>query len=422
MWLDRVVLPPEPFALRRARRLSPARHWGSGRDRHGPLTLADRGHVGKNGGGSKVDALTSDTAAQSPVALPRLLRRPVKGGRRQVFRGYHWAYLSLGLILLAVIVAAGIIGVLVFELSPTEVVAVGGFTKTLPGWLLIPLTWIALVTFQIVKRRVDNPTKTIFRLIRFKSDWFLRGLFILVWFPFIGKAFGIIKSSIPAINPFYADAILADLDVWILGDDAWKISHYLTPEWSVLVMDRIYILWFTYVILVTGIFSFTRNTRLQIRGALTFQLSWILLGIVLAIAISSVGPVFYDRVYGGDRYTDLIFTLSNVHERHGLFATQALNFLISNAGKPTLGAGISAMPSMHVAMAFFGFLVAMSFEGKVWLKAFTAAFTAATLFGSVHLGWHYLTDGLVGIVLVYLIWIAVGRFVDAVYRAQDIAC
>lgn len=369
-----------------------------------------------------MDTVTSGTASHALSGSPRVLQRSVRSGRRPLFRGYHWAYLVLGLILLAVIGAAGILGVLIFKVSPTEVIAVDNFTKTLPGWLLIPLTWIALVTFQIVKRRVDHPTKTIFRLIRFKSDWLLRGIFILAWLPFMAKAFGLIKSSIPAINPFYADEFLADLDVRILGNDAWRISHYFTPEWSVVAIDRIYILWFTYVILMTGIFSFTRNTRLQIRGALTFQLSWILLGTVLAIAISSVGPVFYDRVYGGDRYADLIFSLNRVHERHGLFATQALNFLISNAGKPTLGAGISAMPSMHVAMAFFGFLVAMSYDGKIWFKAFTAAFTAATFFGSVHLGWHYLTDGLVGIVVVYLIWIAVGRFVDAVYREPDIAC
>ncbi len=93
-----------------------------------------------------------------------------------------------------------------------------------------------------------------------------------------------------------------------------------------------------------------------------------------------------------------------------------MGFLVKNMGTTKLGVGISAMPSMHVSMAYFGFLLAMHYGGKRWLKILTAAFTVATLLGSIHIGWHYLSDGIVGIILITIIWIAVGRFVDWSYR------
>lgn len=343
------------------------------------------------------------------------------GRRRPFFRGYHWAFAALGVVLLAEIIAAAIVGVLVFDMSPDKLFVIKSISGFLPGWLLLPLIWIGLVTFQLFRRRVDRPTKALLRLIRYRSDWLLRGLLILACYPAMAKSFGVLKSAIPAINAYYLDPALVDFDVWMLGDDAWKITHALMPPWFLLAIDRVYILWFTYVILITGIFSFTRDTALQIRGALTFHFSWFLLGICLATGLASVGPVFYDMTYGGDRFGDLLSVLRDTHEEHGLVAVRAMEFLIKNAGTTKLGVGISAMPSMHVTMAFFGFLLAMNYPGKIWLKAFTLAFTAATLLGSVHLGWHYLSDGLVGMVLVYLIWIGVGRFVDAVYREPGVA-
>ena len=56
--------------------------------------------------------------------------------------------------------------------------------------------------------------------------------------------------------------------------------------------------------------------------------------------------------------------------------------------------GMSAMPSMHVAMSFFGYPLARALAAPWPVRWFTLLFTATMLFASVRLGWHYLSDGL----------------------------
>jgi membrane-associated phospholipid phosphatase len=72
-------------------------------------------------------------------------------------------------------------------------------------------------------------------------------------------------------------------------------------------------------------------------------------------------------------------------------------------------AGISAMPSIHLAMAtLFAFL---AFEVRKWLGWLFVGYAAIILIGSVILGWHYAVDGYAGIILASLIWHGVKRLV-----------
>lgn len=75
------------------------------------------------------------------------------------------------------------------------------------------------------------------------------------------------------------------------------------------------------------------------------------------------------------------------------------------------GMGISAMPSLHNAIAvlyvFMGFRI-----GKLlgWVMA---AYAAIIFVGSIHLGWHYAVDGIIAAVSMWLIWKAVNWWCKA---------
>lgn len=335
---------------------------------------------------------------------------------RTLFRGYGRAYAALAALLILHTITATVVGVRVFGMPIGALLDLGNMTRVLPGMLAVPLIWIGFVAVSLAVRSVDRPTVSLMRIVRFRSDWLLRGALLLMTFPVMGKAFATLKSAIPSIVPFYLDPYLVDFDIWLLGTDAWAVTHAITPPWFLIAIDRVYILWFTYAVILTGIVCFSSSSRDQITGALAIHACWIIIGNLSATALSSVGPVFYDQTFGGSHFANLISTLRSADVEHGLMAADAMDFLLGGVGTASWGVGISAMPSMHLSMAFLGVLVAWRLEKHRWLKLFTAAFTLATLVGSVHLGWHYLSDGLLSIALTIVIWWALGRFVDWSYN------
>jgi len=75
-----------------------------------------------------------------------------------------------------------------------------------------------------------------------------------------------------------------------------------------------------------------------------------------------------------------------------------------------LGSGISAMPSMHVAVAV---LMALAMHRvNRWVGVAFWAFALIIQIGSVHLAWHYAIDGYVAAVMVVAIWKGTGWVVD----------
>jgi len=144
---------------------------------------------------------------------------------------------------------------------------------------------------------------------------------------------------------------------------------------------------------------------------LTFVLLWALIGNIAATLLSSAGPVYFGRITGlPDPYAPL---MSYLHQASAISPVPALGvqdmlWKLYVSHGIAVGAGISAMPSLHVAIAVSFVLLARSIDRRLAI-AFTV-FALLIFLGSVHLGWHYAIDGYVSVAGAWLIWRGVGWF------------
>lgn len=248
---------------------------------------------------------------------------------------------------------------------------------------------------------------------RFGGERLAPALLPLLLIPLFSSAFTSFKNSIPLIQPFAHDRIFMEIDRWLhLGRHPWEWLHPalgFPPVTS--AVSYLYNLWLPlmYLILCWQIFSL-RDRRLRLQYLISFVLAWALLGSALALALSSAGPCFYGEVVAGaDPYAPLMDYLRAAGDGFKNWSLEAQAYLWTNyqASGVAVGGGISAMPSLHVAVATLQALLAWRVSRRLgWLLT---AYAAVILVGSVHLGWHYAIDGYLSIALSLAIWWLVGR-------------
>lgn len=248
--------------------------------------------------------------------------------------------------------------------------------------------------------RETHPTTRVLRIIKTYLNPTLLiekiGPMVLT-FAFLG-AFGTFKALISAVQPFYLDAFLADLDRAVFRTEPWRLTHALIGPIGTRVIDVLYGMWFPAWVSAVAYFSLFASIEPKRRFFLSFFAVWGILGVVLAIAFSSAGPCFLDLV--GHPYASRFHI--PLQDAPGAMAAQAKLATAYKSGLIGVGAGISAMPSVHVAVAS---LLALAVRGHGRM-IFTSAvlFWMVTFLGSVHLGWHYVSDGVVGTLAAMMIW------------------
>lgn len=254
-------------------------------------------------------------------------------------------------------------------------------------------------------------------LLRLKKDflkhrnWLLAALAAGIFTADVLGVSSAIKKSIPTVVPFYADPMLADVEQNLLGQDAWRFTHDLVSGPGTYFISNVYSSWYFAKIGISLYVAFCRDLTLKLQSALSLQLSWFLLGGLLAMGLSSVGPCFYHEFYDSDRFLPLMETLPlDVSQR------KAMAYLLTTQGTDSFANGISAMPSMHVGIAVLIALVCGAATRGSWLKGLAWLYVALIWFGSVHIGWHYALDGLVSIVGVLIIWWASGQIARALLK------
>ncbi len=342
-------------------------------------------------------------AALPPAVTPRRVHRFVQ----VLFGQYRTAYFTL-LVMTLTMTAMG----MAIAPQPASILlnSYGNIERSV--LFIVPVcVWMALITFKLMRKGADRPLAFLRKLAWRERGWLLRTVLFFAMIEPAMTAFSVLKTAIPRFVPFYADPWFVAADRAIFGTDPWRLSHGLIGPYGTMLIDRFYIVYFIVLVVTMAWLCTTRDMRFQVRGLLTFVGTWLLLGVFMAMATASVGPVYYGHFYNDPAFDPLMARLRAIDAVHHLKILDFSRWLLESG--QGIGAGISAMPSLHVGKAWFAFVLVQHRCGWRWYTWAALAFPLLMLVASVHLAWHYAVDGIVSIALVTLLWVGFGKLVDA---------
>ena len=233
--------------------------------------------------------------------------------------------------------------------------------------------------------------------------------------PLVLGGFSTLKQLIPLYNPFSWDDIWAELGQFIcFGRTPWQLTHAVFGSpLATVILDRLYVAWVWLLFVIIPVVAFVAPRQLRAQFFLSFSGAFVLIGVVGAFIFSSAGPCFATLIgtKSAGSYVELMARLHAIDASgYHLNAIYIQDHLWQSYQQHEFGygRGISAMPSMHNAISLLYALTLGRFGWRMRTLGWTLA--VLILIGSVHLGWHYLTDGLVAWAAMYGIWRAAGWY------------
>lgn len=227
-------------------------------------------------------------------------------------------------------------------------------------------------------------------------------------FPVFSSTFTSFKNAIPAMIPFSYDRDFMLLDrVLHFGHDPWTLLQPLLGDPLVTSMTSyLYNLWLPlmYLIFYWQVFSL-KSPLLRMQYLLSFVLLWSLGGNLLALLLSSAGPWLYPEITGLENPYEALrqqLLVADLQFKNWSLEAQAYLWELYQTETIATGGGISAMPSLHVAIAVLQALLGWRLSRKLGL--ILTGYAVIVLLGSVHLAWHYAVDGYLSILLALVAW------------------
>ncbi len=246
---------------------------------------------------------------------------------------------------------------------------------------------------------------------------------VLVFAPAFFSAFTSLKSGLSHLHPYSWDATIGGWDRAVFGQDAWRLLQPMLGHPPVtFALSVLYSAWHAAMLTIFGGLCLSLGRpALRLQALLALVGCWALLGTWAATALASVGPCFVGPLHiaAPNGFAEQAAYLEAANRQLPIweFAEQARLLNAAAAGKPALGSGISAMPSMHVAVAMLMMLVAWRFGRRAGLLG--SLYFLVIVLGSIHLGWHYAMDGVAGAAGAGLIWLAAGPVAMAVVARSE---
>lgn len=288
-------------------------------------------------------------------------------------------------------------------------------------WLLIPFVVLfAMVPWgiRVLVLRIKDPWSEFKPILteRFGSRERIWGTVApILLMPMLMGSFGCLKQIMPLARPFTWDDRLAQIDRLIFfGYQPWQVTHALfgSPR-ATMILDRFYSGWVALLFIAVLAVAMLAPLRLRARFFLTFGLSWLLIGVAGAFAFASAGPCYTDAIgaLAASDYAPLMDHLRAIQAGGTPLAAvdwQQHLWQAHASRQYGFAMGVSAMPSMHNAIAFL-YVLTLRKASLHW-RILAWAFAAVILIGSVHLAWHYLVDGLFAWVAMAALWWVAGAY------------
>jgi hypothetical protein len=277
--------------------------------------------------------------------------------------------------------------------------------KPIPGNSLLASFWIRL-------RQYFLNQKTIGCLVI---------MFLL--FRVMGSMFTGIKYSIPFVQPFSWDPTFDEIDrVLHFGTRPWEWLQMITTPFISFLLGVLYQSWF--FVVIGFFFWMTMSNRYKLRKQffITYAMSWIVLGGFCAIMFSSAGPCYWGKLYPelDNPYAGLMQYINDIHNKpYEMYVLNVQEWLWVNYEEKHLSvtSGISAFPSLHVAMVVLAALTAWQVHRGFGIGMSVYGFLI--LVESVHSGWHYAVDGYFSFFMVLGLWKLSGIWINYWGRYEE---
>ena len=232
----------------------------------------------------------------------------------------------------------------------------------------------------------------------------------IVMMPFFFASFSVLKMLMPRYVPFWLDEPFARMDQFLFfGYHPWQLTHAVfTSSEATVTLDLFYSIWVILLSVAIAGFALFAPRKERARFFLSFGGAWFLLGFIGAWLGSSAGPCFLANL-NSPLAPEFAGLMQRLHAASNSMDTiaQAVEWqqmLWSGYESQTyrFGMGISAMPSLHNAIAVLYAFMAFRFGKLLGLCA--TAYAIIIFIGSIHLGWHYAVDGIFSAIGMWGIW------------------
>lgn len=283
---------------------------------------------------------------------------------------------------IALTVASGLIAIFLIP----DYAGVMPAVMILPYWMLASAVLASICWFlSMLIARVDSPIAHMRKAIANDPRRAGLGVFCIFLAGINMTTFMWTKPLLNYLVPFWADPLLANVDHAVFfGRDPWTLLTWLNSTPAAIFYHRG---WFALMIVTLVIVLAAPPSPRKSAVMLTYFALWSVVGPLVHSTLPAAGPIFFDQLGYGNRFSDL-HSVSETKDA----ATYLWAIYSSNGFGP--GSGISAMPSLHIATTAWMMIAVHIFARRLMMPMAIAGIFIFLL--SIALGWHYAADGIVG--------------------------